>query len=289
MIAIDARDVRIAYEPNGSNAPHGPTASSDALAVGDVDLCVHAGEFVALIGPSGCGKTTLLNALAGLLPDGAIQTGRIELAPSLRADGALGYLTQDDTMLPWRSVVDNVALPLEIHGIKRHQRRERAAGWLRSFGLDGFETSYPHELSGGMRQRALLARTLIYEPRWVLLDEPLGSLDAQTRVTLQDELLRVRRATDATFVLVTHDLEEALTLADRVVALSPRPARVATRCEVSYADRSSAFDLRLSRQFSDLYRRLWRELYADGTATSASEHAPPASVQAPTRNEVTCE
>jgi len=157
-------------------------------ALEDVELRVGRGEFVALIGPSGCGKSTLLKAVSGLLPQHLIR-GEVRRA----ADLSLGFLFQRDTLLPWRTVLHNVAVSLEARGVPKTERLQRAHSWLEKLGLQDKEKSYPHELSGGQRQRALLARTLIYAPELVLLDEPLGSLDSLARVKLQEVLLGLHR------------------------------------------------------------------------------------------------
>lgn len=237
-----------------------PGQDGQFQALAEVNLQMRAGEFVAIIGPSGCGKTTLLGALAGLLPPGARQSGIIHWDGRLRRRGALGYLTQRDTLLPWRTVLANVELPLELHGLPRQVRRRQALEMLERFGLAGFERSYPHELSGGMRQRVSLARTLIYDPELIALDEPLGSLDAQTRLVLQEELRRLWRETHQTFLLVTHDLEEAVLLAERVIVLSARPGRVVAEHKIELDRKRSLPELRWSAEFSRITRRLWQEL-----------------------------
>lgn len=237
-----------------------PARGRSMKALEGVDLDVFAGEFLAIVGPSGCGKTTLLHALAGLLPEGVLRRGRIEVAEGLHRSGALGYLTQRETLLPWRTVLGNLELPLEIRGIGRRERRRRARGWLERFGLGEFAGSYPHELSGGMRQRVSLLRTLIYRPELLLLDEPLGSLDAQTRLALQQELRRLWRETGVTVVLVTHDIEEAVALAERVVVLSPRPGHVRSTHEIDLGPRDSVPDARWTPEFARLARRIWQAL-----------------------------
>jgi len=189
-----------------------------------VDLDVEPGGFVALLGPSGCGKSTLLRLLAGLEPP---DPGRITLdgQPVEGPDPSRLLVFQDPTLYPWRTVRGNVTLGLEARGVAG-DRRERAGAALRLVGLEGFEDAYPHQLSGGMAQRAALARALVNEPRLLLLDEPLGKLDALTRLAMQAELLRLWREKRFTAVLVTHDVEEALVLAERVIVLPDRPASV---------------------------------------------------------------
>lgn len=193
--------------------------------VRDVGFEVARGEFVSLIGPSGCGKTTFLNLAAGINApdDGTVEYGG---RPLMRANTKAGYLTQEDALLPWRDVLSNVALPLEIKGVKRSEREDRAHQILGKFGLAGFERHRPSQLSGGMRKRVSLARTLIYQPETLLLDEPFGALDAQTRILIQEELLSICDELNLTVLLVTHDIAEAIGLSDRVVLFSRRPATV---------------------------------------------------------------
>ncbi|MEV6053019.1 ABC transporter ATP-binding protein [Streptomyces sp. NPDC052107] len=192
----------------------------DAPVLYDVDLDVSPGEILAVVGPSGCGKSTLLRTLAGLLPPlgGAAEADGVPLmGPS--ADRALVF--QEDALLPWRTLRGNVELPLAISGVPRSERRSRAESWLRRVGLSAHAGQLPHRVSGGQRQRAQLARALADSPRAVLMDEPFGALDAQTRSGMQDLLVEVLRGTGATVVFVTHDVDEALFLGDRVAVLGP--------------------------------------------------------------------
>ncbi len=187
------------------------TRAGAVTACEQVNLTVRQGEFLAVVGPSGCGKSTLLNMAAGLLP---ANWGQVFYrgAPVPCPNTDVGYMTQRDTLLPWRTVEDNVAIALELRGDSREQRRQVAHSWLQRVGLGGFEKSYPAQLSGGMRRRACLARTLAYEPETILMDEPFGALDAQLRLVMHDELLKLWTGTQKTVVFVTHDLAEALTL-----------------------------------------------------------------------------
>lgn len=191
------------------------------LALEDFTLRVEEGSFVAVLGRSGCGKSTFLNMAAGLTrPTGGQLTfdGRPKLGPS----PDVGYLTQSDSLMPWRTVRRNIGMPLEIRGVEPRKRNEAVDALIERVGLQGFEHHYPRELSGGMRRRANLARMLITEPKTLLLDEPFGALDAQLREDLQQQLVELWQGSGRTVVFVTHDIEEAVLLADRVVVLAPR-------------------------------------------------------------------
>lgn len=190
-----------------------------------VTLHVFEREFVTLIGPSGCGKSTLLNLISGLMePDeGQIILHGDPQAPRL---GRIGYMPQKDLLLPWRRLLDNILLGVEIMGLDGPSARRRARELLPLFGLEGFENAYPHELSGGMRQRAALLRTLLCDQEIVLLDEPLGALDALTRRIMRDWLVNVWERFERTMIFVTHDVDEAVLLSDRIYVLSPRPGHV---------------------------------------------------------------
>ena len=190
-----------------------------------VDLRVHAGEFVSIIGPSGCGKSTLLNLIAGLEEpsQGRILVDGRQVSHRL---GTVGYMLQKDLLLPWRSVLDNAVLGPELRGRPRSQTRGEALSLMGPFGLEGFEKSYPGQLSGGMRQRVAFLRTVLADQDVMLLDEPFGALDALTRAGMQEWLLGLWESWSKTVVLVTHDVEEAVLLSDRVYVLTPRPGRV---------------------------------------------------------------
>jgi ABC-type nitrate/sulfonate/bicarbonate transport system ATPase subunit len=201
-------------------------------ALEDVSLKIEQGEFVTIIGPSGCGKSTLFNLIVGLLePD----SGEIclEGQVSARRAGRVGYMPQRDLLLPWRTVLDNAIIPLELRGIDRQRARQEARGLLPLFGLSEFASAYPSALSGGMRQRAAFLRTILSQRDALLLDEPFGALDALTRRELRDWLLGLWERFGKTVAFITHDVEEALYLADRVVVLSPRPGRVIRSMTVS--------------------------------------------------------
>ena len=240
----------------------------NVLALDSIDLTITEGEFVTIVGPSGCGKSTLLNLIAGLRRSSA---GRI-LFRGAPIDGIctkIGYVTQKDNLLPWRTLVENVEIALEIKGVDKGARRDRARELIERVGLRGFEEHYPHELSGGMRQRANIIRTLIYDPELILMDEPFGPLDAQTRIVLQDQLLKLWWASRKTIVFITHDLVEAITLADRVVLMSSRPGRIKSVENVAIPRPRDVFKIHESQEFRAVYERLWQQLRPEVKLTEA--------------------
>ena len=232
------------------------TRRGTVTACENVELTVNEGEFLAIVGPSGCGKSTLLNMAAGLLQPsagGVFYRGTPVTATNTR----VGYMTQRDTLLPWRSVEDNVAIALELRGQDRSTRLRTAHDWLHRVGLKGFETAFPAQLSGGMRRRVSMARTLAYEPETILMDEPFGALDAQLRLVMHDELLKLWAATKTTMVFVTHDLTEAITLADRVAVFSARPGRIRAIETVDLPRPRDVFRIRFDPHFGELHDKLW--------------------------------
>jgi NitT/TauT family transport system ATP-binding protein len=225
----------------------------------DVSLDVRCGEFLTVVGPSGCGKTTLLNIAAGLTrPSGGqvLHDGR-EVRGVNRQ---VGYLTQKDTLLPWRRVRDNVMLPLQLQGMPARQRRQEADEILGRVGLADFKEHYPAELSGGMRRRVLIARTLVYNPQTLLMDEPFVALDAQTQLKLQNDLLRLWEESSLTVVFVTHDLAEAVALADRVVILARPPHGIRDMREVGIERPRDVRAVRGDPRFGKLHDDLWHGL-----------------------------
>jgi len=227
-------------------------------ALAGVDLVARPGEFVALVGPSGCGKSTLFNIVAGLEPPSA-GDARVDGRSVVGRPGAAAYMPQRDLLLPWLSVLDNAALPLELAGRPRDGARREAAGHFERFGLAGFERHWPRQLSGGMRQRAALLRTYLVDRGLMLLDEPFGALDALTRSEMQEWLLGVWEESRRTVLFVTHDVEEALFLADRVYVMSPRPGRIVAELPVRFP-RPRRLDLvgdpAFARDKADLLARL---------------------------------
>jgi NitT/TauT family transport system ATP-binding protein len=232
--------------------------SERVVVLEDFDLQVREGEFLSILGPSGCGKSTFLNILAGL----AKKTGGV-----LDIDGKAlqginhnqGVVFQGYALLPWRSVLDNIAVGLEIRGVGKAERLEKAREYLDLVGLTGFASRYPHELSGGMRQRVAIARSLVYEPDILLMDEPFAALDAQTRETLQDELLRIWDLHKKTIVFITHSLDEAIFLSDRVAVMTPRPGRIKEIIDIDL-ERPRLPELRNSHGFVQLRQRAWTSL-----------------------------
>jgi len=202
-----------------------PTADGEITAVDGVSFSIAAGEFVSIIGPSGCGKSTLFNIIGGLVGD---YEGRVTVGGSAVSGThpAIGMVFQEESTFPWRTVAENVAFPLEVAGMAKAQRQERAAHFVAMVGLKGFERRYPAELSGGMRQRVAIARTLASEPRILLMDEPFAALDEQTRLLLGDKVLQIQQELKQTTLLITHNLTEAVQLSDRVLVMTYRPGRL---------------------------------------------------------------
>lgn len=258
--------------PTSSRASAGAVLSVEGLgrtypAAGDgpgvvalqgIDLRVARGEFVAICGPSGCGKTTLLELLSGLQRPTA---GRVVLrgdeVTGPRQD--IGIVFQEDSTFPWRTVLENVEFSLQMQGVRRAQRRPRAIEMIALVGLAGFERAYPHQLSGGMRQRVAIARTLVCRPEVVVMDEPFGALDEQTRLILGGELLRIVAETDATVLFVTHSIQEAALLSDRIVVLSARPGRIKSQID-NPLPRPRDASVLTTGTFAEVTQQVWASL-----------------------------
>ena len=228
----------------------------------NISLQIEEGEFVSIIGPSGCGKSTLLNMTAGIMQP---TSGRV-LYRGQEVKGVntrVGYITQKDNLLPWRTVRANVALALEIRRVPKAEQDRLIAEYIERVGLSGFENHYPRELSGGMRKRVALIRTLIYDPETLLMDEPFGALDAQLKTIMQDELLRIWSGSGKTVIFVTHDLHEAIVLSDRVVVLCRRPGTIKLVERVPLPRPRNVFDLSFNAETNELHRRLWEALRED--------------------------
>src|SRR5258708_5633219 len=229
-------------------------------AVEKARLKIEHGEFVAIVGPTGCGKSTLLNVAAGLLRP-VSGTVRIFDSPLVGLNREAGYLFQADALFPWKTAIDNVAIGLEIQGAPRAQALARAQGWLTSVGLGAFGNRYPHMLSGGQRKRVGLAQVLTRDPKILRMDEPFGPLDAQTRQIMGNLLLELWNADRKAVLFVTHDLEEAIALADRVVIMSAGPsARIIGDWRVSLPRPRDIFEVRLDKEFHSLHREIWSVL-----------------------------
>jgi NitT/TauT family transport system ATP-binding protein len=237
-------------------------------AIRDVDLTVERGQFVTVVGPTGCGKSTTLSLVSGLQP---ATRGDVVVngSPVAGIPDGLGYMFQTDAVLPWRSVLDNVAAGPRYRGVPKAEARDKAREWVTKVGLAGFEDYHPHQLSGGMRKRVALAQTLINEPSILLMDEPFGALDVQTREHMQDLLLDLWSGTGAAVVFVTHDLTEAIALADEVVVMTAGPATVKAAVPVTLERPRRVEEIRLTREFTDLYRSIWDSLRVEVELTRA--------------------
>ncbi|MEO9246318.1 ABC transporter ATP-binding protein [Citricoccus nitrophenolicus] len=234
-------------------------------ALSDINLDIHKEEFVSLIGRSGCGKTTLLRIMAGLVPPtaGQVEIGGRALWDQETVDSSvirrLGVVFQDSNLFPWYNIEDNIALPLRLRGVKKNERRDRVRELAELVGLENFLPNYPRELSGGMRQRVAIARALSDNPELLLMDEPFGALDALTREKMNMEIQRIALATRATVVFVTHDIDEAVSLGDRVVHLTPRPGRIKDVVEVPLA-RPRGLEIKKDAAFHGLVGNLHTSL-----------------------------
>lgn len=235
-----------------------PSARGTVQALSNISLHVQDGEFLTIVGPSGCGKSTLLNLLVGLESP---TTGQIFLEGKQSVDRRkIGYVMQNDNLYPWRTLAENVEFPLELRGVSASERRNTARNYLARMRLEDFADRYPHELSGGMRQRGNIARALCFSPSVIIMDEPFGPLDAQTRLLLQMQLLEIWAEEKRTVVFITHDLQEALALGDRVLVLTARPGRVKSLHENRIARPRDLRHLHNDQQFRSLLTRVSDEL-----------------------------
>jgi len=248
-------------------------APAQTVAVAGVNLKIAKGEFVTLVGPSGCGKSTLFNMIAGLLPP---DDGALLLRGTSQRDGQMlgqvSFMPQRDLLFPWRTVLDNAILALEVEGVPRKVARERAALMLPEFGLKGFADHYPHQLSGGMRQRVALMRTFLFERDLLLLDEPFGALDALTRTRMQHWLLDIWARHWRTVLFITHDIDEAIVLGDRVLVMTARPGTIKSETVVDLP-RPRDPSIVTSPEFMSLKRRLLDEIEEESRKTFAQEEA----------------
>ena len=251
-------------------------AQAQTVAVSNVNLRIAKSEFVTLVGPSGCGKSTLFNMISGLLPpddDGSLLFGG---APQRDGQllGKVSFMPQRDLLFPWRTVLDNAILALEVEGVPRKEARERARAMLPEFGLTGFAEHYPHQLSGGMRQRVALMRTFLFERDLLLLDEPFGALDALTRSRMQHWLLDIWARHRRTVLFITHDIDEAIVLGDRVLVMTARPGTVKSETVIDLP-RPRDPSIVLSPEFIRIKQRLLAEIEEESRKTFAQEEGTP--------------
>ncbi len=245
------------------------TAAGPVDAVEDISLGVEEGEFVSIVGPSGCGKSTLMEIVGGLTPP---TTGTVTIGDRVvtETDPAIGIVFQQESAFPWRTVTENVCFGLEMTGVDKAGRTGRAKDMIELVGLGGFEDRYPTELSGGMRQRVAIARTLVLRPEIILMDEPFGALDEQTRLILGEELLRIREATGATVLFITHSFDEALLLSDRIVVMTARPGKIKKVVENPLPHPRDSKILR-DPEFARLSGELWESLREESMRALAGE------------------
>jgi NitT/TauT family transport system ATP-binding protein len=251
MAILTLRNVSKAFGDPGS-------VFDQVVAVNDVSLDVKAGEFFSIIGPSGCGKSTLLRIIAGLIPASG---GELNVGDQ-RLDGPhpwIGMVFQEESTFPWRTTLANVEFGLEMRGAAQNERRAKAREMIRLVGLSGFEERYPSELSGGMKQRVAIARALVLEPKILLMDEPFGALDEQTRIILGEELLRIRDELEQTIILVTHNINESVQLSDRVMVMTARPGRVKSIVEIDLPHPRDS-SIIASERFGRLVAQVWGAL-----------------------------
>jgi len=245
---LTAEDVAVRFE----------TAEGPVTAVDNVSFRVRRGEFLSIIGPSGCGKSTLFNVIGGLLAQhaGTVRVGGETISGPHKS---IGMVFQEESTFPWRNVVDNVAFPLELTGMPKAKRLERARHFIKMVGLGGFENRYPGELSGGMRQRVSLARTLASEPKILLMDEPFAALDEQTRLLLGDKVLQIQQHLKQTTLLITHNITEAVQMSDRILVMTYRPGKVKRIIDIDLP-RPRTSDIVGSEEFGRYVAQIWNDL-----------------------------
>ena len=246
---LSISDLQVEYE----------TRAGSTLALDQVSLEIHDGEFVSVVGPSGCGKSTLLKAVAGLLRPSSgtisIDGQQVQGIPD-----QIGMVFQNDALLPWKTVYDNVRLPLVIRGMAPTEQKSTVLKLLEMVGLNGFEHFYPNQLSGGMRKRVALARTFAYDPSIYLMDEPFGPLDAQTRMKIGEEFLKIWEQVGKSVLFITHDIEEAIALSDRVVVMTRRPGKIKAEFRVELKRPRPYFGVRFHPQFQQLQKSIWEAM-----------------------------
>jgi NitT/TauT family transport system ATP-binding protein len=248
------------------------TPEGTLVALDGISFTVNEGEFISVIGPSGCGKSTLFNIIGGLL-DGYEGRVLVDGAAAGRGRRDIGMVFQEESTFPWRTTLENIAFPLEVMGVPKAERRERAEHFLHLVGLDGFGNRYPSELSGGMRQRTAIARTLAFEPKILLMDEPFASLDEQTRLLLGDKILQIWRALAQTTLLITHNLAEAVQLSDRVVVMTYRSGRIKRIVDIDLP-RPRTSETIGSEAFGRLVGAIWADLREEANRGMAETERP---------------
>ncbi len=246
---VELVDVKLTYQ----------TKNSETLAIENINLKIKEGEFVAIVGPSGCGKTTILSLIAGLIKP---TQGKVLINNKISdgKSGLTGYMFQHDHLFGWRTILKNITLGLELKKDKDKTSYDYAKNLLKKYGLSDFEQNYPAELSGGMRQRAALIRTLTLRPSVLLLDEPFSALDYQTRLNVCDDVSKIISQEGKTAILVTHDLSEAISMADRVIVLTKRPAKIKNIFDINLKDFGPPLKRREHPEFAKLFDKIWREL-----------------------------
>jgi NitT/TauT family transport system ATP-binding protein len=247
------------------------TAEGPIIAVDDVSFKVRPGEFFSVIGPSGCGKTTLFNVIGGLIGhhQGVVSVGGETISGPHKS---IGMVFQEESTFPWRTVIDNVAFPLELIGMPKAKRAERARHFIKMVGLDGFENRYPGELSGGMRQRVSLARTLAFEPKILLMDEPFAALDEQTRLLLGDKVLQIQQQLKQTTLLITHNITEAVQMSDRILIMTYRPGKVKRIVDIDLS-RPRTSEIVGSEAFGRYVAQIWNDLREEASRGMQDEEA----------------
>lgn len=266
MSAAPVTAIRPASAPSGADGilvvndvtKHFRTPDGVVTAVDKVSLSVRQGEFLAVIGPSGCGKSTLFNVVGGLLGDyeGEVTVGGERITGP---HASVGMVFQEESTFPWRTVIENVSFPLEIEGMPKAKRRDKARHFIKMVGLDGFENRYPNELSGGMRQRVSLARTLASEPKILLMDEPFAALDEQTRLLLGDKVLQIQQELKQTTLLITHNITEAVQLSDRILVMTYRPGKIKRVVDIDLP-RPRTSEVVGSDAFGHYVAQIWADL-----------------------------
>lgn len=229
------------------------TKENETMAIEDFSYSLNESEFVAIVGPSGCGKTTILSILAGLVEK---NTGTIKLRNNVK----MGYMLQQDCLFEWRTILENCLLGLEINKNLTHPNKEKVLNLLENYGLKDFTNSYPNNLSGGMRQRVALIRTLANDPQILLLDEPFSALDYQTRLSVADDVYKIIKSENKSAIMVTHDLAEAISMADKVIVLTKRPAKIKKIYNIEFDERKSPMEIRKTQKFFDYYDLIWKDI-----------------------------